>query len=105
MPGEDYIYRIDALRQVPARVRFISFEPLLAPILDPNLAGIHWVIVGGIGAVRATNANAVVEALRHSCERQRVAFFFKQWGGPRKKNTGRLLQGKTWDEYPGTVTG
>jgi protein gp37 len=102
--SEDYVHRIDVLRQVPARVRFISFEPLLAPIRDPNLAGIHWAIVGGESGPCARPMQAQwVEDLCDSCERQRVAFFFKQWGGTRKKKTGRLLQGKTWDEYPGAV--
>jgi protein gp37 len=103
--SEDYVHRVDVLREVPACVRFISFEPLLAPIRDPNLAGIHWVIVGGESGPHARPMQAKwVEDLCVSCERQRVAFFFKQWGGSRKKTTGRLLQGKTWDEYPSSVT-
>jgi protein gp37 len=103
--SEDYVHRIDVLRQVPACVRFISFEPLLAPIRDPNLAGIHWVIVGGESGPHARPMQAKwVEDLCVSCERQCVAFFFKQWGGSRKKTAGRLLQGKTWDEYPVSVT-
>jgi protein gp37 len=99
--SEDYLGRIDLLRRVPARIRFISFEPLLGPIADPDLSGIHWAIVGGESGPCARPMEAWwVEALRDTCERQEVAFFFKQWGGKRKKKTGRLLRGKTWDEYP-----
>jgi protein gp37 len=77
---------------------------LLAPIRDPNLAGIQWVIVGGESGPYARPMQAKwVEDLCLSCERQCVAFFFKQWGGSRKKTAGRLLHGKTWDEYPSSV--
>jgi protein gp37 len=99
--SEDYIDRIDLLRRVPAHIRFISFEPLLGPIADPDLSRIHWAIVGGESGPRARPMEAWwVEELRDACQRQNAAFFFKQWGGKRKKKTGRLLQGKTWDEYP-----
>ena len=99
--SEDYIERIELLRRVPAAIRFISFEPLLGPILDPDLTGIHWAIVGGESGPRARPMESWwVEELRDSCKRQRVAFFFKQWGGKRKKKTGRLLGGRLWDEYP-----
>jgi protein gp37 len=101
----DYLDRIDILRHVPARVRFISFEPLLGPIIAPDLAGIHWAIVGGESGPRARPMEPWwVEELRDSCHRQGVAFFFKQWGGKRKKQTGRLLGNRTWDEYPGVTT-
>ena len=101
---EDYIGRIDVLRHVPAAVRFISFEPLLGPIIDPDLTDIHWAIVGGESGPRARPMEAWwVETLRAACAEQGVAFFFKQWGGTRKKKTGRLLDGKTWDEYPSSV--
>ena len=99
--SEDYLERIDVLRRVPARVRFISFEPLLGPIVDPDLTDIHWAIVGGESGPRARPMQAWwVEELRDSCQRQGVAFFFKQWGGKRKKKIGRLLAGRVWDEYP-----
>jgi protein gp37 len=99
--SQDYLCRIDILRCVAARTRFISFEPLLGPIANPNLSGIHWAIVGGESGPRARPMEAWwVEELRDACQRQGIAFFFKQWGGKRKKRTGRLLQGKTWDEYP-----
>jgi protein gp37 len=102
--NEDHIGRIDVLRRVPAAVRFISFEPLLGPIIEPDLSGIHWAIVGGESGPRARPMEPWwVEALRAACAEQGVAFFFKQWGGTRKKKTGRLLDGKTWDEYPSNV--
>jgi protein gp37 len=97
----DYLGRITLLRAVPAAVRFVSFEPLLGPIPLVSLRGIHWAIVGGeSGPGARPMAQEWVEALRVSCNRQRVAFFFKQWGGTRKKATGRVLNGRTWDEYP-----
>ena len=99
--SEDYLGRIDLLRKVPARVRFISFEPLLGAIVDPNLTNIHWAIVGGESGPRARPMEAWwVEELRDACQRQQVAFFFKQWGGKKKKTTGRLLGNRTYDEYP-----
>jgi protein gp37 len=99
--SEDYLGRIDLLRRVPARIRFISFEPLLGPIADPDLSGIHWAIVGGESGPRARPMEAGwVEELRDACERQDVAFFFKQWGGKRKKKTGRVLGDRTYDDYP-----
>ena len=97
----EYIDRVGVLRRVPARVRFVSFEPLLAPIIDPDLTGIHWAIIGGESGPRARPIESWwIEELRDSCRRQDVAFFFKQWGGARKKRAGRLLEGRTWDEYP-----
>lgn len=97
----DYLDRITFLRTVPAAVRFVSFEPLLGPIPLVTLRGIHWAIVGGESGPRARPmAREWAEALRVSCKRQGVAFFFKQWGGARKKTTGRTLNGRTWDEYP-----
>jgi len=97
----DYLDRIEILRRVRACVRFISFEPLLGPIIDPDLGNIHWAIVGGESGPRARPMEPWwAEELRDSCRRQGIAFFFKQWGGKRKKQTGRLLAGRTWDEYP-----
>lgn len=97
----DFVDRIEVLRSVPARIRFVSFEPLLGPIVRPDLSGIHWVIVGGESGPRARPMERWwVEELRDSCERQRVAFFFKQWGGTRKKRSGRILDDRTWDNYP-----
>jgi protein gp37 len=99
--SEAYLKRIDVLRRVPGHIRFISFEPLLGPIRDPDFSGIHWVIVGGESGPHARPmAPHWIEGLHAACERQKIAFFFKQWGGPRKKRTGRLLGQQTWDEYP-----
>jgi protein gp37 len=99
--SEDYQDRIDVLRRVPACVRFISFEPLLGAIPNPNLSGIHWAIVGGESGPGARPIKPWwVEDLRDACKEQKVAFFFKQWGGKRKKQTGRMLGDRTWDEYP-----
>jgi protein gp37 len=99
--SEDYLSRIDLLRRVPARVRFVSFEPLLGPIINPDLAGIHWAIVGGESGPRARPMQEWwVEQLHDSCQQQGVVFFFKQWGGKRKKRAGRLFKDRTWDDYP-----
>jgi protein gp37 len=102
--SKDYLDRVDVLRSVPAFIRFVSFEPLLGPIVDPDLTNIHWAIVGGESGPRARLVERWwVEELRDACKRQDVAFFFKQWGGRRKKNTGRLLEGRLWSEYPDSV--
>lgn len=99
--SEDYIDRIDLLRATPARIRFISFEPLLGPINKPNLRDIHWVIVGGESGPEARPIEEWwVEELRDASIEQDVAFFFKQWGGKRKSKTGRKLNGRTWEDYP-----
>lgn len=99
--SSEYIGRIDALRRVPARVRFVSFEPLVGPVGEPDLHDIHWAIVGGESGPRARPMHeSWVEELHAACARQQVAFFFKQWGGPRKKRTGRLFKNRTWDDYP-----
>jgi protein gp37 len=102
--NDEYLERLDLLRRVPANIRFISFEPLLGPIIAPNLDGMHWAIVGGESGPRARPMERWwVEELRDSCKQQGVAFFFKQWGGTRKKTAGRLLEGRLWDEYPSVV--
>jgi protein gp37 len=93
--------RLESLRMAPAQVRFISFEPLLGPIPDVDLAGIHWAIVGGeSGPAARPMAAAWATAIRRNCRRQNTAFFFKQWGGRNKKAAGRTLAGRSWDEYP-----
>ncbi len=104
--------RIDALRTVPAAVRFLSCEPLLGP-LDLNLEGIHWVIAGGESGHGARPMRIEwASALREQCEANGTAFFFKQWGahdvsGRRvgKKKAGRELDGRTFDEMPRRATG
>jgi len=97
----DYVDRIRLLRKVPASVRFVSFEPLLGPIGRVGLRDIHWAIVGGESgpAARPMEAKWALQ-IQSMCDRSGTAFFFKQWGGTNKKKTGRLLQGRTWDEYP-----
>jgi protein gp37 len=96
--------RIAILREVPSYTRFISFEPLLGAIDGIDLHGIHWAIVGGESGPRARPMKrAWVDAIRTACRDQGVAFFFKQWGGRNKKAAGRLLDGRTWDEYPHDV--
>lgn len=99
--GPRVIERIDALRDVPAAVRFLSIEPLIAPLPRLNLEGIDWVIVGGESGPGARPMDASwVHGIRRDCEEQRVAFFFKQWGGVQKARTGRELDGRTWDAMP-----
>jgi protein gp37 len=96
-----YVPRIDQLRKVPAAVRFLSVEPLLAPIPSLPLSGIDWVIVGGeSGPGCRPMAADWVRAIRDRCVAADVPFFFKQWGGTRKTRNGRLLDGRTWDEMP-----
>lgn len=99
--NEKVTYRIDHLRQVPAKVRFLSIEPLLGPLPNLNLDGIHWVIVGGESGPKARPMDEKwVIDIRDQCLEQNVAFFFKQWGGVQKHRYGRELQGETWDQYP-----
>jgi len=103
--NSDYIHRIDDLRAVPAAVRFLSLEPLLGPIPGLDLTGIDWVIVGGESGPRARPMCAEwAREIRDACIAQGVPFFFKQWGGARKKAAGRMLDGRTWDEMPVRVT-
>ena len=99
--SDDYVSRVRDLQKVPAAVRFVSVEPLLGPVPRLPLAGIHWVIVGGESGPGARPMEAAwVRSIRDQCSGASVAFFFKQWGGVRKKETGRILDGRTWDEMP-----
>ena len=96
-----YLYRVAHLRQVPVAVRFLSFEPLLAPVGTIDLAGIHWVIVGGESGPGARPIKAEwVREIRDQCLAAGVPFFFKQWGGTQRKKGGRVLDGRIWDEMP-----
>ena len=106
------VSRIDFLRQIPAKIRFLSIEPLLENLGQLNLHGIHWVIVGGESGPKARPMQAAwVDNVRIQCHEQGASFFFKQWGGwgadgvkrPKAKN-GRLLNGRTWDEMPALHT-
>jgi protein gp37 len=95
------LHRIEELRRVPAAVRFVSFEPLINSVAAADLTGIHWAIIGGESGPKARYMNpAWVEEIEVMCRRAGTAFFFKQWGGRNKKSTGRLLNGRTYDEMP-----
>jgi len=98
--NQDVVYRVGQLATLPAAVRFLSCEPLLGP-LRLDLGGIHWVIAGGESGIgyRPMNGDWVRE-VQGQCERDGVAFFFKQWGGRTPKAKGRTLDGRTWDEMP-----
>jgi protein gp37 len=104
---EDRTYglpRIDHLRGAPARVRFLSIEPLLEDLGQIDLTNISWVIVGGESGPRARPMRKEwVVSIRDQCLKQKVPFFFKQWGGFRKSKNGRTLEGRTYDEYPERV--
>lgn len=93
--------RISHLQQIPATIRFLSLEPLLGPLPNLPMDGIHWVIVGGESGPKARGMDASwVRDIRTQCHDQGVRFFFKQWGGVQKCKTGRVLDGRTWDEMP-----
>lgn len=104
--------RINYLRDVPSRIRFLSVEPLLEDVGELNLAGIHWVIVGGESGAKARPMKEEwAESVRLQCDEQDVAFFFKQWGGwgadgqrRAKQANGRMLKGRTWDGMPATAS-
>jgi len=98
--SQEVIYRVEHLKAVPARVRFLSCEPLLGP-MQLNLRGIHWVIAGGESGRHYRKVSLDwVRMIRDQCVRKRVPFFFKQVGGYTPKAGGRLLDGETWDEFP-----
>jgi protein gp37 len=93
--------RIDFLRETNARLKFLSLEPLIGPLKKLNLDKIDWVIVGGESGhkPRPMNPDWVID-IQEQCQKSEVAFFFKQWGGKNKKATGRILNGRTYDEMP-----
>lgn len=97
----DYVERIDHLRQTPSAIKFLSLEPLLGPLERLNLKGIHWAIAGGESGPGARPMPIEwVRSIRDQCVAAKVAFHFKQWGGVNKKRTGRVLDGRTWDQLP-----
>lgn len=98
-----YVHRIDLLRETQAHVKFLSLEPLLGPLRNLNLKGIHWAIVGGESGpgARPMEESWVLD-IRDQCLDAGVPFFFKQWGGVNKKKAGRELEGRTWDDMPQT---
>lgn len=100
---QDFVDRIEDLKACDARVRFLSLEPLLGPIENLDLANIDWVIAGGESGPNARPIEIEwVRSIRDQCRQAEVAFHFKQWGGVNKKRSGRVLDGRTWDEYPST---
>jgi protein gp37 len=102
---DDQVDRADILREVPVAVRFLSCEPLLGPLPSLDLTGIDWVIVGGESgpSCRPMDPTWAIE-LRDRCRSAEIPFFFKQWGGRTPKTGGRLLEGRTWDEFPASPT-
>ncbi|MBL8524167.1 MAG: phage Gp37/Gp68 family protein [Betaproteobacteria bacterium] len=93
--------RIEFLRQTPAKIKFLSCEPLIGPLENLNLTDIDWVIVGGESGRGARPMSQLwVKSILRQCRDARVKFFFKQWGGIRKDKTGRKLNGRTYDEMP-----
>jgi len=102
--SEKYKNRIDYLRCTKANVKFISFEPLIEAVGKVNLKNIDWAIVGGESGPSARHMDSEwVKALRDQCIKQKVPFFFKQWGGINKKKAGRELEGKYWNQMPKMV--
>ena len=97
----EHVFRLERLRQTNAAVRFVSFEPLLGSVIGVDLSGIQWAIVGGESGPKSRPMEQVwVREIRSVCRRHGTAFFFKQWGGANKARTGRILDGKVWDEFP-----
>lgn len=99
--NDDQADRVNHLRHVPTNNRFLSCEPLLGPLTSVSFTGIAWVIVGGESGPKARPMDPQwVRDIRDRCAYAQIPFFFKQWGGPRKHSTGRLLDGVIYDEYP-----
>lgn len=99
--SEKYTSRIEYLREIPAKIRFLSCEPLLSPLPNLNLFNIHWIIVGGeSGPFARPIEKEWIMGIRDQCITQNIPFFFKQWGGFNKKQNGRLLDGKLWEQEP-----
>ncbi len=103
--SQGYTFRIEHLRQTDAHVKFLSLEPLLGPLPGLDLRGIDWVIVGGESGpgARPMTEQWVID-IRDQCLAVHVPFFFKQWGGVRKKRAGRVLRERTWDQVPALVS-
>jgi len=99
--NEDYVERIDDLRNVKCHTRFISFEPLIGSVGKVNLKKIDWAIIGGESGFdyREVKEEWIMDIIKQ-CKKQKVAVFFKQWGGIRPKSGGRTINGRTYDEYP-----
>ena len=101
----DVAHRVEALRQIPAAVRFLSCEPLLGDLATLDLSGIDWVIAGGESGMNARPMElSWARAIRDNCLQHDVLFFFKRWGGKSPKTSGRELDGRVWDDIPESVT-
>jgi len=99
--SDEYKCRIKDLIKVPAKIKYLSIEPLISEVKSLNLTGIDWVIVGGESGPGARPIEeSWVTYIRDKCIKDKVPFFFKQWGGKNKKKAGRELQGETWSQYP-----
>jgi protein gp37 len=99
--SDKYRSRIDELRATRAPLKFLSLEPLIGPLHELDLDGIHWVILGGESGPHARPMDPTWAIdVRDQCHQAKVPFFFKQWGGKNKKQAGRVLGGRTWDEMP-----
>lgn len=99
--SREYLFRIDHLRATPAAIKFLSLEPLLGDVGLLDLQGIDWAIAGGESGPGARPMDPTwVRSIRDQCLDAEVAFHFKQWGGIQKKRTGRMLDGRTWDQFP-----
>jgi len=99
--SELHVNRIDYLRNTDASIKFLSIEPLLSNFTKLNLKKIDWVIAGGESGPGARPVEAGwVRSVRDACILQDVPFFFKQWGGTRKKIAGRVLDGRVWNQLP-----
>jgi len=99
--SERWLSRLEKLKKTDAAIKFLSLEPLLEQLPDLPLEGIDWVILGGESGPGARPIKADwVRDIRDNCMQTNVPFFFKQWGGKIKKRTGRILDGRTWDEMP-----
>ena len=99
--SSDYLHRMEDLKNTGAFVKFLSIEPLLSGFDSLDLIGLDWVIAGGESGPGARPVQPDwVRSVRDECVRQRIPFFFKQWGGVRKKAAGRLLDGRVWNEMP-----
>ena len=97
--------RVSLLRKAEPSVAFLSIEPLLENLGSFSLKGIHWIIVGGESGPGARPIEAAwVRSVRAQCRAEKIPFFFKQWGGVRKREAGRTLDGRTYDEFPDAPT-
>ncbi len=96
-----YVKRVNYIKETDAKIKFISFEPLIDSVGDIDLNGIDWTIVGGESGhgARVIKKEWIYE-IKRKCESLNIPFFFKQWGGTNKKKNGRLLDGEIYDDMP-----